>query len=78
MKREPHAECSLAVNYLFLTNNGLEEHPELTIEPFNANSEQNDYEVRLWCAFVRICGALWYHGYPHALLSDRYPGHSVI
>jgi hypothetical protein len=35
----------LAVNYLFLTNDGLEEHPELTMESFNAMSEQNDYEV---------------------------------
>ncbi|EIM84487.1 uncharacterized protein STEHIDRAFT_123267 [Stereum hirsutum FP-91666 SS1] len=36
---------SLAVNYLFLTNDGLEEHPELVVEPFNANTEQNDYEI---------------------------------
>jgi hypothetical protein len=36
----------LAVKYLFLTDDGLEEHPELMVEPFNANSEQNDYEVR--------------------------------
>ena len=35
----------LAVNYLFMTNQGLEEHPELVVEPFNANTEQNDYEV---------------------------------
>ena len=38
----------LAVNYVFLTDEGLEENrPELVVEPFNAISEQNDYEVRL-------------------------------
>ncbi|KAE9410289.1 hypothetical protein BT96DRAFT_912514 [Gymnopus androsaceus JB14] len=36
---------SLAVNYLFLTNIGFEDHPELTIEPFNASNEMNDYEI---------------------------------
>lgn len=36
---------SLAVKYLFLTDHGLEEHSELTVEPFNASTEQNDYEV---------------------------------
>jgi hypothetical protein len=45
----------LAVKYLFLTNDGLEEHhPDLVVEPFNALSEQNDYEVRVlsWPAAV--------------------------
>lgn len=37
--------CSLAVNYLFLTNEGSDMHPELMLEPFSANTEQNDYEV---------------------------------
>jgi hypothetical protein len=37
---------SLAVKYLFLTNDGLEEHPELVLDSFNARQEQNDYEVR--------------------------------
>lgn len=37
----------LAVNYLFLTDDGLVEHPELVVEPFNASHEQNDYEVCL-------------------------------
>ncbi|KAF7320275.1 hypothetical protein MKEN_00812200 [Mycena kentingensis (nom. inval.)] len=36
---------SLAVKYLFLTNTGFEPHPKLAIEPFNALSEQNDYEI---------------------------------
>ncbi|THH15438.1 hypothetical protein EW146_g5041 [Bondarzewia mesenterica] len=36
---------ALAVDYLFLTNHGLEEHPELVVQPFNANAEQNDYEI---------------------------------
>jgi hypothetical protein len=33
------------VDYLFLADDGLEEHPSLSVEPFNATSEQNDYEV---------------------------------
>ena len=38
---------SLAVKYLFLTNDGHEEHHrDLVVEPFDALSEQNDYEVR--------------------------------
>lgn len=37
---------SLAVDYLFLTNDGLDAHPELSVESFNATTEQNDYEVR--------------------------------
>ncbi|KAF8060265.1 hypothetical protein FPV67DRAFT_1424328 [Lyophyllum atratum] len=37
---------SLAVKYLFLTNNGLEDrHTDLVLEPFNATTEQNDYEI---------------------------------
>ncbi|KAG6827553.1 hypothetical protein H0H87_004461 [Tephrocybe sp. NHM501043] len=37
---------SLAVKYLFLTNEGLEDyHSELVLEPFNAAMEQNDYEI---------------------------------
>ncbi|KAF8826580.1 hypothetical protein HHX47_DHR5000304 [Lentinula edodes] len=35
----------LAVDYLFLTNNGFEDHPELTVEYFNASNEMNDYEI---------------------------------
>ncbi|KAG7096777.1 hypothetical protein E1B28_004187 [Marasmius oreades] len=42
---EELSNYALAVNYLFLTNDGLEEHPKLHVEPFNANSEQNDYEI---------------------------------
>jgi len=43
---EEIATYALAVNYVFLTNDGLEEkHPELVIEPFDALSEQNDYEI---------------------------------
>jgi hypothetical protein len=41
----------MAVKYLFLTNDGLEEHPDLKIESFNATVEQNDYEVRFSFAF---------------------------
>lgn len=36
----------LAVNYLFLSDNGHTDHSQLEIEPFNAAHEQNDYEVR--------------------------------
>jgi hypothetical protein len=36
---------SLAVNYLFMTNQGSNEHPELVVQPFEANTELNDYEV---------------------------------
>ncbi|KAF4568665.1 hypothetical protein EYR36_010678 [Pleurotus pulmonarius] len=42
---EEQAVFSLAVKYLFLTNDGLEEPPELVIEPFNVNNELNDYEI---------------------------------
>ncbi|RXW17278.1 hypothetical protein EST38_g8577 [Candolleomyces aberdarensis] len=42
---EDLATYSLAVRYLFLTNNGTEKHPSLVIEPFNAAHEQNDYEI---------------------------------
>ncbi|KAF8631498.1 hypothetical protein AX15_002364 [Amanita polypyramis BW_CC] len=42
---EEVATYALAVKYLFLTNNGLEEHPDLLLEPFNARQEQNDYEI---------------------------------
>ncbi|KAI0049079.1 hypothetical protein FA95DRAFT_966276 [Auriscalpium vulgare] len=42
---EELATYSLAVNYLFLTNNGLEAPAELVVEHFNANTEQNDYEI---------------------------------
>ncbi|KAI6143384.1 hypothetical protein BKA82DRAFT_4331271 [Pisolithus tinctorius] len=36
---------TLAINYLFLANNGLEDQAELTTESFNALTEQNDYEI---------------------------------
>jgi len=42
---EEIATYSLAVRYLFLTNSGFDTHPELTVEPFNASNEQNDYEI---------------------------------
>jgi hypothetical protein len=35
----------LAVNYLFLTDHGSNEHPELVVQHFDANTELNDYEV---------------------------------
>jgi hypothetical protein len=36
---------SLAVKYLFMTNNGSNDHPELVVQPFDAKTELNDYEV---------------------------------
>ncbi|KAH9054761.1 hypothetical protein EDB87DRAFT_1676473 [Lactarius vividus] len=36
---------SLAVNYLFMTNEGSNEHPELVLQPFDAKVERNDYEI---------------------------------
>jgi len=34
------------VNYLFMTNHGSNEHPELVVQHFDANTELNDYEVK--------------------------------
>jgi hypothetical protein len=42
---EELATYRLAVDYLFLANEGLDTHPPLTVEPFNAMVEQNDYEI---------------------------------
>jgi hypothetical protein len=39
----------LAVDYCFLANDGLDIHPELVVDPFDAKTEQNDYEVLLVC-----------------------------
>src|SRR5258708_15008673 len=35
----------LAVNYLFMTDHGSNEHPELVVQDFDTNTELNDYEV---------------------------------
>ncbi|TCD63843.1 hypothetical protein EIP91_004885 [Steccherinum ochraceum] len=42
---EELATYSLAVDYLFLVNDGADVRTDLTIEPFNAVNEQNDYEI---------------------------------
>ncbi|KAJ7783599.1 hypothetical protein DFH07DRAFT_727794 [Mycena maculata] len=42
---EEIANYTLAVKYLFLTNSGFDTHLKLTVESFNANTEQNDYEI---------------------------------
>ncbi|KIP02596.1 hypothetical protein PHLGIDRAFT_286211 [Phlebiopsis gigantea 11061_1 CR5-6] len=42
---EELATYSLAVNYLFLATDGGDDHSALTVEPFNAVDEQNDYEI---------------------------------
>lgn len=36
----------LAVDYMFLANDGADVRTDLFVEPFNAVNEQNDYEVR--------------------------------
>lgn len=40
---------SLAVNYLFMTDHGSNEHPELVVHDFDANTELNDYEASHAC-----------------------------
>jgi hypothetical protein len=35
-----------AINYLFLSDSGQHSQVELALEPFDARTEQNDYEVR--------------------------------
>ncbi|KAJ8690909.1 hypothetical protein PTI98_012305 [Pleurotus ostreatus] len=57
---EEQAVFSLAVKYLFLTNDGLEEPPELVIEPFNVNNELNDYEIP-WALRDLIADERVYH-----------------
>ncbi|THH30142.1 hypothetical protein EUX98_g4051 [Antrodiella citrinella] len=42
---EELATYSLAVDYLFLANDGADVRTDLVIEPFNAVNEQNDYEI---------------------------------
>ncbi|KAF5353251.1 hypothetical protein D9756_007776 [Leucocoprinus leucothites] len=42
---EELATYTLAVKYLFLTNDGLADHPKAALESFNASHEQNDYEI---------------------------------
>ncbi|KAJ3756772.1 hypothetical protein EV360DRAFT_47409 [Lentinula raphanica] len=42
---EEQSTFSLAVDYLFLANNGFEDHPDLIVEHFNASHEMNDYEI---------------------------------
>lgn len=61
---------SLAVNYLFLTNDGGDPTSGLTVEEFNAVDEQNDYEVCGVC--LALAGTL-------SLLDfSRFRGHSAI
>jgi len=42
---EELATYALAVDYQFLTTDGGDAAPTLTVEPFNAVDEQNDYEI---------------------------------
>lgn len=52
MKLTEWRASRLAVDYCFLTNEGMEAHPELVVEPFDAKSEQNDYEVRVGARII--------------------------
>ncbi len=42
----------LAVKYLFLANSGFMDNVELRLESFDANHEQNDYEVSTTALFL--------------------------
>ncbi|ESK92975.1 yml020w-like protein [Moniliophthora roreri MCA 2997] len=61
---------ALAVNYLFLTNDGLEEHPDLQVEPFNATAEQNDYEIP-WALRDLIANERVAHFFSHEITQLR-------
>ncbi|KAF8890949.1 hypothetical protein BD779DRAFT_1437942 [Infundibulicybe gibba] len=61
---------SLAVKYLFLTNDGLEEHSKLTVEAFNANTEQNDYEIP-WALRDLIADPRVMHFFSHEIAGLR-------
>lgn len=54
------------MDYCFLTNDGLDSHPELVVESFDAKGEQNDYEVRspalIGLQLVLTIGAIRYLG----------------
>jgi hypothetical protein len=67
---EEIATYSLAVNYLFLTNDGLEAHPALTLEPFNATAEQNDYEIP-WALRDVIADERVAHFFSHEIMQLR-------
>jgi hypothetical protein len=42
---EETATYSFAINYLFLSDSGQHSQVELALEPFDARTEQNDYEI---------------------------------
>jgi len=67
---------SLAVNYLFMTDHGSNEHPELVVQDFDTNTELNDYEVSharsplsriiypsIWC-FLNLFPVTLFHRSP--------------
>lgn len=59
---------SIAINYLFLSDSGQQSHVELEMEPFDARTEQNDYEVRYALATSILA----------MNILRRFLGHSVI
>jgi hypothetical protein len=58
----------LAVNYLFMTNHGSNEHPELAVQPFDASTELNDYEVSHDFFFPLSLSHLAPHSFIHSTL----------
>ena len=46
MTNPPPSITRLAVDYMFMVNDGADVRSDLLVEPFNAVNEQNDYEVK--------------------------------
>ncbi|KAI0270403.1 hypothetical protein BC834DRAFT_950148 [Gloeopeniophorella convolvens] len=71
---EELATYSLAVNYLFMTDDGAQEHPELVVQPFDANTELNDYEIP-WALRDLIANERVAHFFSHdfAQLRNAFP-----
>ena len=46
MTNPPPFITRLAVDYMFMVNDGADVRSDLLVEPFNAVNEQNDYEVK--------------------------------
>lgn len=61
------------MNYLFLTDHGSNEHPELVVQHFDANTELNDYEVSHAWSPSRLLPLICFLSPFH-----RSPGHYAI
>lgn len=60
----------LAVDYLFLVNDGQGATTDIEFEPFNARSALNDYEVSAW-TYIRMFVTI-------LILHERFRGHFAI